>query len=110
MHGRRVRRQQQMEALSQRMREVNQDNASLRGLVDSRNAEIMRLRQVIQNMGGSGALETLSSETPSLPPNAVLAHPEVRAAASCLGCTAVFHIAHCVQMIVRRIACSCADT
>ena len=110
MLGRRVRKQKEMEALSQRMRRLEQDNARLRGHVDSRNAEILRLRLVIRNMcGGGGAPGISTPETPPLPPNALSAHPEVRAAASCLGCTAVYS-APCMQVSVRSLACSCAGT
>ena len=84
MLGRRVRKQKEMEALSQRMREVEQDNASLRGHADSRNAEILRLRQVIRNMRGGGAAGNSNPETPLLLPDALSAHPEVRAAAHAL--------------------------
>ena len=109
MLGRRLRRQREMEALSHRLRELEQDNASLRGHVDSRNAEILRLRQVIRNMCGGGTPGNSTPETPPLPPSDLSAYPEVRAAASCLGCTAVY-IAPCVQVSVRNLACSCAGT
>lgn len=110
MLGRRVRKQKELEALSQGMCGLEQDNARLRGHVDSRNAEILRLRLVIRNMcGGGGAPGISTPETPPLPPNALSAHPEVRAAASCLGCTAVYS-APCMQVSVRSLACSCAGT
>jgi hypothetical protein len=106
MLGRRVRKQKEMEALSQRMHEVEQDNASLRGHVGSRNAEILRLRQVIRDIRGGGAPGNSSSETPPMLPNALSAHPEVRTAASCLGCTAVY-IAPCVSSSAKNCMLLC---
>ena len=49
-HMCRVRKQRELEELSQRMRSLEQDNASLRSHVDSRNAEIARLRAVVQGL------------------------------------------------------------
>ncbi len=72
-----------MEALSQRMHDLEQDNASLRGDVDCRNAEIVRLRQVIRSMCGFGTPRISNSETPALQPSGLSAQVEVRVAASC---------------------------
>ena len=46
----RVRKQQELEELSQRMRALQDDNTSLRGHVETRNTEILRLRGIIQDM------------------------------------------------------------
>lgn len=106
MLGRRVRKQKEMEALSQRLYELEQDNASLRGHVDSRNSEILRLCQVIRSMCGGSTPGISTPETSPLPPNALSAHPRVRAAASCLGCNAVYctavYSAPCAQVSVKK--------
>ena len=46
----RVRKQRELEELSQRMCALQDDNTSLRGHVETRNTEILRLRGIIQDM------------------------------------------------------------
>ena len=69
----RVRKQHELEELSQRMRHLEQDNASLRSHVDSRNAEIARLRESVDGLDRShGSLPHAvppAHDSPSLGPD-----------------------------------------
>jgi len=76
MHTFRVRKALEMDELSQRMRSLEQDNASLHSHVDSRNAEIAHLRTVIQGLHSPSGNCLPALPPPDNPPPFGLPNPD----------------------------------
>jgi len=75
-YAHRVRKALELDELSQRMRSLEQDNASLHSHVDSRNAEIVHLRTVIQGLHSPSGHCLPALPPPDNPPPFGLPNPD----------------------------------
>ena len=76
MHTFRVRKALELDELSQRMRSLEQDNASLHKHVESRNAEIAHLRTVIQGMHSPSGTRLPALPLSDIPPPFGVPNPD----------------------------------